>query len=52
MNLQAKSGRGDGASAAPSSKSDIDAVVVRFAGDSGDGVQLLGTQFAQDRVGG
>src|SRR5262249_14253889 len=34
--------------AVPSSKSDVEAVVVRFAGDSGDGVQLLGTQFSQE----
>src|SRR5579864_8818752 len=48
MNLQANPGRGDNASAVPSSKSDVDSVVVRFAGDSGDGVQLLGTQFSQE----
>ena len=29
-------------------KSELDAIVVRFAGDSGDGVQLLGSQFAQE----
>ncbi|MBX7198058.1 MAG: 2-oxoacid:acceptor oxidoreductase subunit alpha [Rhodospirillaceae bacterium] len=29
-------------------KSELEAVVVRFAGDSGDGVQLLGSQFAQE----
>ena len=38
MNLQATS----------VAKSDLDAIVVRFAGDSGDGVQLLGSQFAQE----
>ena len=43
MNLQANPGRGDGTSAAPASKADIESVVVRFAGDSGDGVQLLGS---------
>lgn len=29
-------------------KSELDSIVVRFAGDSGDGVQLLGSQFAQE----
>ena len=29
-------------------KSELDSIVVRFAGDSGDGVQLLGAQFAQE----
>ena len=48
MNLQANPGRGDGTSAAPASKADIESVVVRFAGDSGDGVQLLGSQFSQE----
>src|SRR5215470_19749373 len=48
MNLQANPGRGAGPSTAPGSKSDLDSVVVRFAGDSGDGVQLLGSQFAQE----
>jgi 2-oxoglutarate ferredoxin oxidoreductase subunit alpha len=48
MNLQANPGRGDAASAGPASKTDIDSVVVRFAGDSGDGVQLLGSQFSQE----
>jgi 2-oxoglutarate ferredoxin oxidoreductase subunit alpha len=48
MNLQANPGRGDGASAAPASKADVESVVVRFAGDSGDGVQLLGSQFSQE----
>lgn len=46
MNLQAKSGRGDTSS--PTSRTDVDSVVVRFAGDSGDGVQLLGSQFSQE----
>ncbi|TAL04767.1 MAG: 2-oxoacid:acceptor oxidoreductase subunit alpha [Rhodospirillaceae bacterium] len=48
MNLQAKPGRGDTASATPGLKADTETVVVRFAGDSGDGVQLLGGQFAQE----
>src|SRR3954471_19850139 len=46
MNLQAKPGRGDPSS--PTSKTDLESVVVRFAGDSGDGVQLLGSQFSQE----
>src|SRR6201985_2380174 len=46
MNLQAKPGRGENAS--PTSKTDLESVVVRFAGDSGDGVQLLGSQFSQE----
>jgi 2-oxoglutarate ferredoxin oxidoreductase subunit alpha len=29
-------------------KSELDSIVVRFAGDSGDGVQLLGHQFSQE----
>ena len=41
MNLQADAGK-------PASKSDLDSIVVRFAGDSGDGVQLLGSQFSQE----
>jgi 2-oxoglutarate ferredoxin oxidoreductase subunit alpha len=48
MNLQAKAGRGDPSSATPGSKTDQESVVVRFAGDSGDGVQLLGSQFSQE----
>ena len=48
MNLQAKTGRGGDGSATPSSKTDRETVVVRFAGDSGDGVQLLGNQFSQE----
>ena len=48
MNLQTDA-RGNGLPASPSaSKSDLDAIVVRFAGDSGDGVQLLGSQFSQE----
>jgi 2-oxoglutarate ferredoxin oxidoreductase subunit alpha len=31
----------------PSNTTRIDHVVVKFAGDSGDGVQLTGTQFAE-----
>ena len=34
-------------SAPPSARSELQAVVVRFAGDSGDGVQLTGTQFTR-----
>ena len=48
MNLQSDA-RGKDLPGSPSaSKSDLEAVVVRFAGDSGDGVQLLGSQFAQE----
>src|SRR5687768_8729060 len=35
---QGKTKRGDA--------QDLDAVVIRFAGDSGDGMQLTGTQFS------
>ena len=42
MNLQSNPSRGD----APAQ--DQQSVVVRFAGDSGDGVQLLGSQFSQE----
>ena len=48
MNLQSDESRKDGPSGAPVSKSDLDSVVVRFAGDSGDGVQMLGSQFSQE----
>ena len=48
MNLQADESRKSAPSNAPVSKSDRDSVVVRFAGDSGDGVQLLGGQFSQE----
>src|SRR6478735_12240545 len=48
MNLQADASRGGAPNSAPVSKSELDAIVVRFAGDSGDGVQLLGSQFAQE----
>ena len=34
--------------ATPNAKGDQESVVVRFAGDSGDGVQLLGSQFSQE----
>ncbi len=47
MNLQTdarKGAPGDGSV----NKSELDSVVVRFAGDSGDGVQLLGAQFSQE----
>ena len=29
-----------------SNNKDVDSIVVRFAGDSGDGIQLMGSQFA------
>jgi 2-oxoglutarate ferredoxin oxidoreductase subunit alpha len=48
MNLQTGPGRGEQPAAGQQSKDDRQAVVVRFAGDSGDGVQLLGTQFSQE----
>lgn len=44
MNLQADDSR----NTASVQKSELDAIVVRFAGDSGDGVQLLGSQFSQE----
>jgi len=47
MNLQAHVDRRDKGSQASAVKVDKDSIVVRFAGDSGDGVQLLGGQFAQ-----
>jgi 2-oxoglutarate ferredoxin oxidoreductase subunit alpha len=48
MNLQANDIRSSAPDGAPVQKSDLDAIVVRFAGDSGDGVQLLGSQFSQE----
>jgi 2-oxoglutarate ferredoxin oxidoreductase subunit alpha len=48
MNLQSDASRKGEPSGAPVSKSDLDSIVVRFAGDSGDGVQLLGSQFSQE----
>jgi len=48
MNLQADESRKGGPSGTPVSKSDHESVVVRFAGDSGDGVQMLGSQFSQE----
>jgi len=47
MNLQSDPKKGDQPEAAPMSGADTDSIVVRFAGDSGDGVQLLGGQFSQ-----
>ena len=47
MNLQTDPSQGDSSDGAPLSEADSDSVVVRFAGDSGDGVQLLGGQFSQ-----
>jgi len=48
MNLQSDASRKGAPDGASVSKSDLDSVVVRFAGDSGDGVQLLGSQFSQE----
>ncbi len=48
MNLQTGPSRKGASSNAPVSKTDLDSIVVRFAGDSGDGVQMLGSQFAQE----
>ena len=48
MNLQADESRKSAPSGVPVSRSDPDSVVVRFAGDSGDGVQMLGSQFSQE----
>src|SRR5258705_13734246 len=48
MNLQADPNRTGAPGATPASKSDLDSIVVRFAGDSGDGVQMLGNQFSQE----
>lgn len=48
MNLQADDIRNGAPDGAPVQKSELDAIVVRFAGDSGDGVQLLGSQFSQE----
>jgi len=48
MNLQANDIRGSAPDGAPVQKSELDAIVVRFAGDSGDGVQLLGSQFSME----
>ena len=47
MNLQSNPTKGAPGGAAVA-KADIDSIVVRFAGDSGDGVQLLGHQFSQE----
>jgi 2-oxoglutarate/2-oxoacid ferredoxin oxidoreductase subunit alpha len=48
MNLQADASRKGAPEGGPVSKSELDSIVVRFAGDSGDGVQLLGSQFSQE----
>ncbi len=32
----------------PAPRETLDAVVIRFAGDSGDGMQVTGTQFTQE----
>lgn len=47
MNLQTDPSKGETPDGAPMTEADSDSVVVRFAGDSGDGVQLLGGQFSQ-----
>lgn len=51
MNLQSNPPQGpsneEGPGGASVSEADTDSIVVRFAGDSGDGVQLLGAQFSQ-----
>ena len=44
MNVQ--SGLASEVRQAPRRIEEIDAVVIRFAGDSGDGMQLTGTEFA------
>ncbi|MSO72584.1 MAG: 2-oxoacid:acceptor oxidoreductase subunit alpha [Rhodospirillaceae bacterium] len=48
MNLQADVSPGGATPGTAVSKAGQDAIVVRFAGDSGDGVQLLGNQFSQE----
>ncbi|MSO97437.1 MAG: 2-oxoacid:acceptor oxidoreductase subunit alpha [Rhodospirillaceae bacterium] len=48
MNLQSGPNRGDQPAEGQQSKTERQSVVVRFAGDSGDGVQLLGSQFSQE----
>jgi len=45
MNVQDKAEPADGGSSAPAP--DEGSITVRFAGDSGDGIQLIGAQFAQ-----
>lgn len=47
MNLQSDPSKSESSDGAPLSEADSDSVTVRFAGDSGDGVQLLGGQFSQ-----
>jgi 2-oxoglutarate ferredoxin oxidoreductase subunit alpha len=47
MNLQTDPSQGESSDGAPLSEANSDSVVVRFAGDSGDGIQLLGGQFSQ-----
>jgi 2-oxoglutarate ferredoxin oxidoreductase subunit alpha len=48
MNVQTGSGRASNGAAGEVSQAERQSVVVRFAGDSGDGVQLLGSQFSQE----
>ncbi len=53
MNLQTDPSKGDAADGGlRCPKPDTDSIVVRFAGDSGDGVQLLGGQFCSSDGGG
>jgi len=47
MNLQTDPSKGGTSDGGQILDADTDSIVVRFAGDSGDGVQLLGGQFAQ-----
>ena len=47
MNLQTDPSKEESSDGTSLSEADSDSVVVRFAGDSGDGVQLLGGQFSQ-----
>ncbi len=48
MNLEADESRTSKVQGSSMSMSDHESIVVRFAGDSGDGVQLLGSQFSQE----
>ena len=48
MNLEADKSRTSEMQGSTMSMSDRESIVVRFAGDSGDGVQLLGSQFSQE----
>ncbi|MDX2223313.1 MAG: 2-oxoacid:acceptor oxidoreductase subunit alpha [Rhodospirillaceae bacterium] len=46
--MNVETGRSGAQAAGQSDAADPKSVVVRFAGDSGDGVQLLGSQFSQE----